>query len=66
MVAKLLSWLRHTVADLSEQAVDEAVDRDTSKAVDFEILGDPQHPQFHEMQRRHQEQQAREERADLE
>ena len=62
MVAKFLNWLRHTVTDLSEKTVDDAVDSDTSKTIDFEILGDPRHPQFHEMRRRHNEQQAREDR----
>jgi hypothetical protein len=66
MMARLLSWLRHTVTDLSEKAVDEALDSDTTEPVDYEILGDPRHPKFHEMQRRHRAQQAREERADLE
>lgn len=61
MVSRLLSWLRHTMTDLSEKAVDDALDSDTSKRVDFEILGNPRHPRFNEMQRRYQEQQAREE-----
>ncbi|HET6619276.1 MAG TPA: hypothetical protein VFG64_05005 [Dongiaceae bacterium] len=66
MMARFLNWLSHTVTSLSEKAVDDALDGDSSKPVDFEILGDPRHPQFHEMQRRHHAQQAREERADLE
>jgi hypothetical protein len=66
MVAKFLSWLRHTVTDLSQKAVDDALDSDASKIVDFEILSDPKHPRFHEMRRRHSEQQAREGRDDME
>jgi hypothetical protein len=46
MVARFLSWLRHTVTDLSERAVDDALDSDATKVVDFEILADPQHPKF--------------------
>ena len=65
MMARFLSWLRRTMTGMSEKAVDEALDSDTTKPVDFEILGDPRHPQFHEMQRRHHAQQAREERSDL-
>jgi hypothetical protein len=65
MVARFLSWLRHTITGLSEKAVDDALDSDASGPVDFEILGDPNHPQFHEMRRRQHAQQAREERADL-
>jgi hypothetical protein len=65
MMARFLSWLHHTVTDLSEKAVDEALDRDTIEPVDYEILGDPRHPQFREMQRRHHAQQARDERANL-
>lgn len=65
MMARFLSWLRRTMTGLSEKAVDEALDSDTTKPVDFEILGDPRHPLFHEMQRRHHAQQAREERPDL-
>lgn len=65
MMARVLSWLRRTVTGLSEKAVDEALDSDTTKPVDFEILGDPRHPLFHEMQRRHHAQQARENRDDL-
>jgi hypothetical protein len=62
MVARFLNWLRHIVTDLSEKAVDEALDSDTSKGIDFEILADPEHPRFHEMQQRQHEQQARDER----
>ena len=65
MMARVLSWLRRTVTGLSEKAMDEALDSDTTKPVDFEILGDPRHPLFHEMQRRHHAQQARENRDDL-
>ena len=65
MMARFLNWLRHTVTDLSEKAVDDALDSGTTEPVDFEILGDPRHPQFHEMQRRHHAQQSREERDDL-
>jgi len=65
MVARFLNWLCHAVTDLSEKAVDDALDSDSSSTVDFEILGDPRHPRFHEMQRRYQEQQAREDRDDL-
>ena len=52
MVARFLSWLRQTVTDLSEKAVDDALDSDTEERIDFEILGDPEHPKFHEMLRR--------------
>lgn len=64
MVERFLSWLRQTVIDLSEQAVDDALDGDRGKIVDFDILGDPQHPRFHEMRRRYNEQRAREDRSD--
>ena len=64
MMAKFLSWLRHTVTDLSEKAVDDALDSDATKVVDFEILGDPQHPKFLEMRRCYNERQAREDRDD--
>ncbi|HEX6118741.1 MAG TPA: hypothetical protein VFZ03_04760 [Dongiaceae bacterium] len=53
------------MTDLSEGAVDDALDGDAAKPVDFEILGDPRHPLFNEMQRRHHAQQAREDRANL-
>ncbi|HEY1383264.1 MAG TPA: hypothetical protein VGF43_06595 [Dongiaceae bacterium] len=66
MVARFLSWLRHMVTDLSEKAVDDALDSGTSNGIDFEILGDPRHPRFNEMQRRYQDQQAREERGEIE
>jgi hypothetical protein len=66
MVARFLSWLRQTVTDLSEKAVDDALDSDTEERIDFEILGDPEHPKFHEMLRRHNERQAREDRNDIE
>jgi hypothetical protein len=65
MVAKFLSWLRRTLTDLSEKAVDDALDSDATTSIDFEILGDPRHPKFHEMRRRHNERQAREDRDDI-
>jgi len=66
MVAKFLSWLRHAVSDLSEKAVDDALDDQAAKAIDFEILCDPRHSKFLEMRRRYHEQQAREDRDDVE
>lgn len=65
MVGRFLSWLRQTVTDLSEKAVDDALDSDAEEMIDFEILSDPEHPKFHEMRRRHNERQAREDRNDL-
>jgi hypothetical protein len=60
MVARFLSWLRHIITDLSERAVDDALDSDAP--IDIDVLSNPQHPQFHEMRRRKNTQQAREDR----
>ena len=64
-MAGFLGWLRKTVIALSERAVDDALDGDTKDMIDFEILGDPKHPKFHEMRSRYRELQAREDRSDI-
>lgn len=43
MAGRLLSWLRRTVIDLSEKAVDDSLDNNENQPIDFEILGDPKH-----------------------
>lgn len=64
MAGRFINWLRRTVTDLSEKSVEDALDRDATGEIDFEILGDPKHPMFHEMRRRYHEQQAREDGRD--
>jgi len=66
MAGSLLSWLRRTVIDLSEKAVDDSLDNIENQPIDFEILGDPKHPKFPEMRRRYAIHQAREEHDDVE
>ena len=66
MAGTLLSWLRRTVIDLSEKAVDDSLDKNENQPIDFEILGDPMHPKFPEMRRRYAVRQAREEHDDVE
>ena len=66
MAGTLLSWLRRTVIGLSEKAVDDSLDSNETQPIDFEILGDPQHPKFSEMRRRYAVRQAREGHDDLE
>ena len=66
MAGTLLSWLRRTVVDLSEKAVDDALDNNENQPIDFEILGDPTHPKYSEMRRRYAMRQAREDHGDPE
>jgi hypothetical protein len=64
LTARMLGWLRRTVVDLSEKSVDEALDNNQDSAVDFDILLDPSHPRYPEMQRRYHELEAREDPSD--
>ena len=66
MAGTLLSWLRRTVIDLSEKAVEDSLDINENQPIDFEILGDPKHPKFPEMRRRYAVRQAREDHDDPE
>ena len=66
MAGTLLSWLRRTVIDLFEKAVDDTLGNNENQSIDFEILGDPKHPKFSEMRRRHAVRQAREDHDGLE
>ena len=65
LAARMLSWIRRTVVNLSENSVEKAMDGDQNSAVDFEILLDPSHPDYPEMSRRQRQQQTREDRDDL-
>ena len=56
----MLGWLRRTVVNLSEKSVDDALDNDQESAVDYDILLDPSHPKYPEMQRRYHQLEARE------
>ena len=64
LTARMLGWLRRTVVNLSEKSVDEALDSSRDSAVDFDILMDPSHPQYPEMQRRYHRLEAREDSSD--
>ena len=64
MVGTFLSWLRKTVGNLSEKSMEEELDGAIREPVDYEILGNPKHPMFHEMRRRYLAQQTREDRSD--
>jgi hypothetical protein len=64
LTARVLGWLRRTVVNLSEKSVDEALDNDQDSAVDFDILLDPRHPRYLEMQRRYHQLEARENSSD--
>jgi hypothetical protein len=64
LTARVLGWLRRTVVNLSEKSVDEALDNNQDSAVDFDILLDPRHPRYREMQRRCHQLEARENSSD--
>jgi len=64
LTARMLGWLRRTVVALSEKSVDEALDNSQDSAIDFDILLDPSHPRYPEMQRRYHQLEARENSAD--
>lgn len=66
LTARMLGWLRRTVVNLSEKSVDEALDDAHDSGVDFDILLDPSHPKFPEMQRRYHQLEAREDSTDRE
>jgi hypothetical protein len=66
MANRFLNWLHEVVIGLSEGAVDDVLAERKEEAIDFEILDNPDHPRFHDMLRRYNEAQAREERSDLE
>jgi hypothetical protein len=66
MAKRLFDWLHDIVIGLSERAVDDALGERKEETIDFEILDNPDHPRFHDMQRRYHETQARENRSDLE
>ena len=64
LTARVFGWLRRTVVNLSEKSVDDALDNNQDSAVDFDILLDPSHPRYAEMQRRYHQVEAREDSTD--
>ena len=60
LTARMLGWFRRTVVNLSEKAVDDALEDKQDSAIDYEILQDPKHPRNPEMQRRYHQLEARE------
>jgi hypothetical protein len=66
MANRFLSWLHDVVIGLSAGAVNDVLGEQKEEAIDFEILDNPDHPRFHDMLRRYNKTQAREEHSDLE